>query len=472
MPLKIKILVLDTNETDVASIGRSLQAAKINFEIKSADNKGSYAAELDEYVPNVILANYCIKDMDAGQALELKKAKKNEAPFILVTDKVDELFAVKMMKLGADDYLLKENLSKLPQTIKLALKQPKTTLKKQEDRQNDILQKSLARNSAFLNAIPDLIFVADRSGVIRDFQPSTEMEPFVSPEEFLGKNCAEVLPPNVAAEILKNIEMVLSGEAVPVHEYQLPYPDGIHDFECRYAAVSENEVLSIIRDITQHKQADQKILKEKELSESIINSLPGVFYLCNQDRKFLRWNKNWEEISGYASEEISQMNPGDFFDLNDRQSMSEKISSIFETGEDNIRVNFLLKTGKTIPYFFTGKRIDYEGQPGIVGIGLDLSELTLAQETLRKNEEKLRTLIEQASDGISIADENYYFVEVNNKFCEMLGYSREELLQLKMTDLLTRLPGDIPPRFNEIKQGDSTLFERHLKRKRWRCDSC
>ena len=101
----------------------------------------------------------------------------------------------------------------------------------------------------------------------------------------------------------------------------------------------------------------------------------------------------------------------------------------------------------------------------MIGIGLDLSELTKAQDALHRNEEKLRTLVEQASDGICIADENYQFIEVNNKFCKMLGYSKEELLQLKMTNLSTLRPGDIRPRFNEIRQGNSILFERSLKRK-------
>ena len=286
MPPKIKILVLDDNETDVAAISCHLQESKINFEIKAVGNKASFVAELDTYKPDVILANYRIQDMDAAQALELKNAKKNEGPFIVVTDKVDELFAVRMMKLGVVDYLLKEDLSKLSQTIKLALRQSKTVLKDQEDRQGDILQKSLARNTAFLNAIPDLIFVTDRSGVINDFQPSDEMDTFVSPEQFLGKNCTEVLPPNIAAEIIKNIGIVLGGGEVPVHEYQLPYGDGIHEYECRYAAISDNEVLSIIRDITLHKQAEQKIIKSNRLYYFLSQFNQMIVYAADEKTLF------------------------------------------------------------------------------------------------------------------------------------------------------------------------------------------
>ncbi|MEO6844376.1 MAG: PAS domain S-box protein, partial [Ginsengibacter sp.] len=465
MPPNIKIMVLESNEADVESIRHRLLKAKINFEIKAVSNKASYSVELDAYQPDVILANHQVKDMDAEQALELNNSKKYEIPFILVTDHVNELFAAKMMKIGAYDYLLKEDLSTLPRIIELALKQVKAVSNEPESHDNEMLQQSLSRNAAFLDAIPDLIFLTNRFGVITDFKASREMEPFVSPEYFLGKNCTDVLPFPIGAEIFKNIRMVLEGGVLPVHEYQLPYPDGIHDFEARYAVVTENEVLTIVRDITVHKQAEQKVLKEKEISESIINSLPGVFYLCSREGKFLRWNKTWEEISGCVSEDMSQMHPLDFFDVKERELVAEKVANVFKSGKDSLRVNLLQKSGAAAPYLFTGKRIQYEGQPSMIGIGLDLSELTKAQDALHRNEEKLRTLVEQASDGISIADENYQFTEVNNKFCELLGYSREELLQLKMTNLSTLRTGDLPTRFDEIRQGNSILFERHLKRK-------
>src|SRR6185312_11201906 len=167
----------------------------------------------------------------------------------------------------------------------------------------------------------------------------------------------------------------------------------------------------------------------------------------------------------HVSEDMSQMHPLDFFDEKEKELVAEKVANVFKSGMDSLRVNLLQKSGESAPYFFTGKRIQYEGKPSMIGIGLDLSELAKARDALHRNEEKLRTLVEQASDGISIADENYQFIEVNNKFCKMLGYSKEELLQLKMTNLSTMKPGDIPLRCNEIRQGNSTLFERHLRRK-------
>src|SRR6185312_4353768 len=153
----IKILALESNEADVGLIRRRLREAKINFEIKAVSDKASYNVELDAYQPDVILANHRVKDMDAEQALELNNIKKYEIPFILVTDRVNELFAAKMMKIGAYDYFLKEDLSNLPRAIELALEQVKANSNEPKNQDNEMLQKSLSRNAAFLNAIPDLI---------------------------------------------------------------------------------------------------------------------------------------------------------------------------------------------------------------------------------------------------------------------------------------------------------------------------
>lgn len=330
---------------------------------------------------------------------------------------------------------------------------------------NELLQKSQARNEALINSIPDLIFVFDRSGVFKDFHAPKGTGTYAPPEFFLGRNCKEVLPETLATQTLQNITTVLKGEGLPVYQYQLEGPEGILDFEARYAALNENEVLSIVRDITLQKRTEQKLLKEKTVSESLINTFPGVFYLCNMEGKFFLWNKNWERVTGYSGEEIKKMRSREFFTRDDKYLLTEKTRNVIHKGEDTMNANFLLKSGKTIPYFFTGQRIEYQNENCIMGVGIDISELTLAQEELQKSEEKFRSLVEQASDGICLADEEYKFVEVNTRFCEMLGYTLEEMLQLKMTDLMASKNQATPLKFKEIKEGKSILTERYLKRK-------
>jgi PAS domain S-box-containing protein len=96
----------------------------------------------------------------------------------------------------------------------------------------------------------------------------------------------------------------------------------------------------------------------------------------------------------------------------------------------------------------------------------DISERRHVEEALRQSEGKYRLLMEQASDGIHIYDLTGNIIETNSKLCEMLGYTRAELLLLNVEDLIA--PEDLaaaPIRFDELQAGQTLLTERRLRRK-------
>lgn len=146
------------------------------------------------------------------------------------------------------------------------------------------------------------------------------------------------------------------------------------------------------QDITERKKIENEILKEKQLSDSIINSLPGVFYLYTKDGKFLRGNKNFETITKYSADEIRKMHPLDFIDEEEKEFVSQMITNVFVLGEENVQANFLLKTKDKIPYYFTGIAIEYEGSTCLMGVGIDISERVNAQEKIKQTSEQLRQL--------------------------------------------------------------------------------
>lgn len=95
-----------------------------------------------------------------------------------------------------------------------------------------------------------------------------------------------------------------------------------------------------------------------------------------------------------------------------------------------------------------------------------LLESKQAEESLRTSEERYRILIEQASDGIFIADPQGHYTDVNSSGCAMLGYSREELFKLTLRDVID--PDDLaahPLRLSELQEGKNLLVERKLRRK-------
>ncbi|MEO6488944.1 MAG: PAS domain S-box protein [Ferruginibacter sp.] len=226
-------------------------------------------------------------------------------------------------------------------------------------------------------------------------------------------------------------------------------------------------ILGAMQDITDRELIKKQIIKEKELSDSIINSLPGVFYLYNQQGKFRRWNKNFENVTGYNADEILNLNPLDFYDHKDKAMIASKISNVFTNGEDAVEADLLLKNKQKIPFYFTGRAIEYEGEQCLMGVGLDFSENEKAKRQVYESELKYKELIEQASDGIFISNGEGRYIDVNTRACRMLGYSKEELLNMSGADILYS-PENInglPNRYEELRTGKSYITETILKRK-------
>jgi len=85
---------------------------------------------------------------------------------------------------------------------------------------------------------------------------------------------------------------------------------------------------------------------EKKISESIINSLPGIFYILDEKGKFYRWNENLEKVSEYSTEEVLKMSPFDVFEEEDKKIAADKIEEVFVNGRSNVELDIVSKSGK------------------------------------------------------------------------------------------------------------------------------
>lgn len=144
----------------------------------------------------------------------------------------------------------------------------------------------------------------------------------------------------------------------------------------------------IDRERARHKQAELDrqrsellVHQERDFSKAVIDSLPGILYLYKKTGQFLRWNRNFQRVSGYSDAEIAKMHPEQFFHAADQHLVRARIAETFEIGESSVEAGFLAKDGSTTPYLFTGIAIKIEDQECLVGVGIDL--------TLRKRAEEL-----------------------------------------------------------------------------------
>jgi PAS domain S-box-containing protein len=131
-------------------------------------------------------------------------------------------------------------------------------------RNEEALRASQARRRALLDAIPDMIFRIDRNGVYLDFIPAHGMRTLLPPPEFLGKPQHEILPPEIAEKSRHFIEKALDTGVIQVFEYELPLDGAPCFFEARLAPLDGDQVLGLVRDVTERKTFEEKLLRMNE----------------------------------------------------------------------------------------------------------------------------------------------------------------------------------------------------------------
>ena len=162
----------------------------------------------------------------------------------------------------------------------------------------------------------------------------------------------------------------------------------------------------------------------KRIRELVLSSLPGIFFLMNEDLHLICWNKNLEEITGYSTEELTAMHPHDFFAGRDQGLIAEKIREVFECGKASVETHLVTKTGESIPCLFRASRNSIKDKPHMIATGIDLIERYEAEKLLYQ----LSRAVEQSDRPIVITDTEGTIEYVNPSFLQMTGYALEEVI--------------------------------------------
>ena len=116
-----------------------------------------------------------------------------------------------------------------------------------------------ARNAAMLSAAPDMMFLLTKEGVYLDYHATDASRLFAKPASFIGRHMIEVLPAGVAASFAAAFERLSQEPGPIIVEYALPMNDGDHHYEARVVPCRSNEVLAVVRDISEQKRSQQTL---------------------------------------------------------------------------------------------------------------------------------------------------------------------------------------------------------------------
>ena len=117
MHTQLRILILEDSPTDVELIERELKRGGISFTSKTTDTEKSFTEALSSFRPDVVVSDHALPGFNSLEAMSICRKQNFSGPFILVSGAISEEFAVECLKSGADDYILKSKLTRLPSAI-------------------------------------------------------------------------------------------------------------------------------------------------------------------------------------------------------------------------------------------------------------------------------------------------------------------------------------------------------------------
>ncbi len=184
----------------------------------------------------------------------------------------------------------------------------------------------------------------------------------------------------------------------------------------------------------ERERAEQKLRQERDFSAALLDSLPGVVYFYDETGKFLRWNANFANVTGYTAEELARSHPLDFFSGPDKARVEARIGEVFTTGQGSVEAGFVAKDGTTTPYYFTGIRTLYAGRPCLVGVGIDIGERIRAETALRESERRYRSTLDGIIEGCQLMDFNWRYLYLNDAAARHNRRPNSELLGRTMPE--------------------------------------
>jgi len=197
------------------------------------------------------------------------------------------------------------------------------------------------------------------------------------------------------------------------------------------------EIQSATRDISERKKYEHELKQERDFISTAIESLPGLFYMIDEDQNYVLWNKNLEDKFGYSASEIKQMHPLDFYREEDYELITSKIQQAFEEGEAEVEIDIHDKQGRPARYYITGRKLETEDKTYIVGSGIDISERVEVQRKLRLHDQLLSELFENAPIGLVRLDKEDNIISANESFENIFNYKRAEIEGHNINDLIT-----------------------------------
>lgn len=324
-------------------------------------------------------------------------------------------------------------------------------------RQHLASEPMMANFKAMMENTDDFIFFKDRNHVFTG--ASQTLVAITDPAEhwtdLLGQTDYDVFPEEYADIYYELEKQVFAG--IPIaHEIQETLTkDGKKGWVDNRKYPIRNEadeivgLFGIARDVTEKKRVEAELQREQQFSKSVIDNLPGIFYLYTYPEcRLVLWNKQHESILGYDSLEMAGRHVTDWHLPEARDAVLNAVEQVMKVGSSTVEAPLVAKDGHLVHFALSGVKFESQNRSYFIGIGTDITERKQIEEALRISEERHRLLADNATDVIWTMNLEGRFTYISPSVVKLRGYTNAEVMQQSLEEALT--PESVPIALNGL----------------------
>lgn len=269
-----RILLLEDNAEDAEIIQRLLKKTMEPHAFHLATSKESYIRALDDFKPHVILSDNNLPQFTGPEALKILQGRSLFVPFILVTGTVSDEFAANIIKSGADDYILKDRLTRLPNAIESAIKQRRLEKEKMESAEKLVYSEEKYRTLFFKSPLPKWIYDFETLWFL-EVNEAAIIHYGYTEEEFLSMTIRDIRPPEDVGMLEEDLNKIPGEPDVRKSNWVHLKKNGeriIVESTAHFIEYNNRKArIVIVNDITERIQAEQalRVMQKQVLNQKV-----------------------------------------------------------------------------------------------------------------------------------------------------------------------------------------------------------
>jgi PAS domain S-box-containing protein len=306
------------------------------------------------------------------------------------------------------------------------------------------VQKTEEKDRAILEAIPDLMFLQTRDGVYLDLHYGDPTNLIVSPDDYLGKNMREILPPELAAKFADSFERAIATGEVQRLEYELTIKGERRWYESRVVCSGEN-ILSLVRDITERRDAELALSESERRSRLAQEAARVGTWEWNVQTGESVWSDMVWELLGLtpADKSLSVDDFLSFIHPEDRERVWAKVSEVLAKGDEYYDEFRIVRPDGRVVWLSSQGRVVRSADgtaERLIGVNIDIGRRKLAEEAARETEQKEKAILNAIPDLMFLQTRDGVYLDYHAKNEKDLLVAPEAFLGKSMWDVL---PADL-----------------------------